>query len=163
MSVRKAKSVSRIVNIGVPQGSILGPLLFLVYVNEIPSISQKFSTTMFADDCTLTFCDSNLNQLLSDCNDEIAHFKSWSDSNRLTINVDKTVGMLISNPNVNLPTNSIMLQDHAISNIQATKFLGIFVDNNLKYDTHIKFICNKISKSIGILYKIRLLVPKSCL
>ena len=118
---------------------------------------------MFADDCTLTLCGSSLNQLLSDCNDEIAHFKSWSDSNRLTLNAGKTVAMLISNTNDGLDPNSLMLNDQPIGIVDDTKFLGIFLDKKLKFDTHINYICGKISRCIGILFKIRCLIPLACL
>ena len=64
-------------NISVPQGSIMGPLLFLIYINEIPHLSDKFIPTMFADDCTLTFMDNDVNNLIQICNLELEKFKSY--------------------------------------------------------------------------------------
>ena len=163
VNIRNKCSDTKISNISVPQGSILGPLLFLIYINEIPSISQLFTPTMFADDCTLTMTGSNLDNLINECNRELATFKSWSDANRLTINVSKTNCLLISNVFNTIPPNSLILNDQEIDVVQCVKFLGVYIDSNLKFDEHISYICGKISKSIGILYRIRSCVPKDIL
>ena len=149
-------------NISVPQGSILGPLLFLIYVNEISNMSNKFTPTSFADDCTITFVNSDINTLISDCNEELYKFKSWSDANRLTINIDKTHCLFISNT-FDLPPGSIMLENNELELVSESKFLGVMLDNRLKYDKHTSYICKKISKSIGILYRIRRNLPSNCL
>ena len=163
VSIRNKFSYTKISNISVPQGSVLGPLLFLVYINEIPSISHLFTPTMFADDCTLTMIGSNLDNLISECNSELATFKSWSDANRLTINVSKTNCLLISNVFSNTLPESLILNDQEIDVVKCVKFLGVFIDSNLKFDEHISYICGKVSKSIGILYRIRSCVPKDIL
>ena len=161
--INKSDSTAKILNIGVPQGSILGPLLFLVYVNEIPSISNRFNAVMFADDCTLIFRNHILNNIISDCNLEMEKFKIWSDANRLTLNLDKTKCLFISTIFRSLPPDSINLQNHTIDSVLDTKFLGLVIDKNLKYDKHIQYISGKISKSIGILYRIRNSFPDLCL
>lgn len=150
------------VNIGVPQGSVLGPLLFLIYVNEIPFLSRNFRPTLFADDCTLSFIGSNINELIEMCNLELQTFKLWSDSNRLTLNLSKTKCLFVSNID-DLPENSILLSNDFIEQIDNGKFLGVIIDDKMKFDCHIKYISSKISKSIGIMYSIRDMVPSKCL
>ena len=105
--IRGTYSDYKTTNISVPQGSILGPLLFILYVNEIPTISDRFVATMFADDCTLTFANSLISNLINDCNEDLAMFKLWSDANRLTINASKTNCLFISNVSETPPPGSI--------------------------------------------------------
>ena len=157
-------SSSELVNvtIGVPQGLVLRPLLFLIYVNEIPLLSENFHPTLFADDCTLSFIGSNIDELVNMCNRELVTFKHWSDSNRLTLNLSKTKCLFISNIG-DLPENCILLNNDVIEQIDNVNFLGIIIDDKMKFDCHIKHISSKISKSIGIMYSIRDMVPSRCL
>ena len=163
--VRVGNVFSRVetLNIGVPQGSILGPLLFLVFINDLPTISNHFTPTMFADDCTLQFCGSNIDDLINSCNDDLRKLLEWTHSNKLTINTDKTYCMLMSNVTNTLPTDSINILEESLSLVLETKFLGLTLDHKLKFDKHIKCICTKISKSIGVLFKLREVVPLYCL
>ena len=163
VSIGNVTSCAVVSNISVPQGSILGPLLFLVYVNEIPILSNKFFPTSFADDCTLSMANANLDKLVVDCNSELMRFRLWSDSNRLTLNIDKTNCMLISNSFDLLPDDAFKINDRSLSLVTEARFLGVVVDHKLKYDKHIQYIRGKISKSIGILYRIRSIVPTQCL
>ena len=118
---------------------------------------------MFADDCVLQFSSPNMQNLIENCNNELNLFKNWSDSNRLTINADKTNCMLISNHNDSLPENCIRLHDQPLGMVENIKFLGVQIDHKLKFNLHIDYICSKISKSIGILFRLRDFVPKQCL
>ena len=161
--INQSFSSSKIIKIGIPQGSILGPLLFLIYVNDLPNLSEIFSSTLFADDTTLTFKGSDLTLLTVILNDELNKFKAWSDSNRLTVNVEKTNCLLVTNLANPVPFNNILLDNQPLNFVDQIGFLGITLDKNLKFDAHIRFICNKVSKSIGILFRIKHLVPNSCL
>ena len=161
--IREKVSDPIVTNISVPQGSINGPLLFLVYITEIPSISQKLIPTMFADDCTLSLIGNDMVSMVEECNRELQAFKLWSDSNRLTINVSKTHCLLISNIFSEIPPGSLLINEQEIDLVQCVKFLGIFIDSGLKFDSHIEYISGKISKSIGIIYRIRCLLPISTL
>ena len=92
-------SSTKPVTMSVPQGSHLGPILFLLYVNDIPNISDSFSPILFADDLTLNFTCENENYLVENCNREIDKLVSWTQINRLTINYDKTFFLIITNKN----------------------------------------------------------------
>ena len=83
---------SRTLNVtcGVPQGSVLGPLLFLIYINDIPNTSSKLAFYLFADDTSIYFESENLEQLQKIVNRELKHVKKWLDTNKLALNVDKT-------------------------------------------------------------------------
>ena len=149
-------------NISIPQGSVVGPLLFITFINCLPNISQNFLATMFADDCTLSFSSDNRSDLIRDSNNDLVLFKQWSDANRLTINIDKTNCLFISNISIP-PAGNIQLDNHELDFVEETKFLGIYLDSEVKYSKHIEHVCNKISVANGIMYRIRSYVPKSCL
>ena len=151
---QKVLSRPRNVNIGVPQGSILGPLLFLIFVNDLPRMSQKNFPVMFADDCTLQLQDSDLSSLIMSCNTELEKLKNWTNSNKMTINVTKTNCMLVSNVHGSLPSDSLFFNNESLNCITDTKFLGLVIDNKLKFNKHIESICSKISKTIGILFRL---------
>ena len=82
-------SCSKFVNIRLPKGSILGPILFLVHINDLPSVSKIFEYIMFADETNVSFYDSNLESLISKVNFELKKIETWNISNRLTINAEK--------------------------------------------------------------------------
>ena len=151
------------IDIGVPQGSVLGPLLFLLYVNELPSISNLFSTCLFADDTTMIFESSSPTELVSSCNSGLQHFYGWCCANRLSVNIDKTNVMLFSNIHLASDLSNISLNNTQIQYASSVRFLGVEIDNKLKFNNHINSISNKISKNAGVLYKLRQFVPQNIL
>ena len=142
------------VSVGVPQGSVLGPLLFLVYVNDMSTVlTEGASVIQYADDTTLYCSKSNVNETCRILSTNLSRIKIWLDSNYLSLNISKTHFTIFTNKSINQDI-SIELESHKINYLPNPTFLGITLDQKLTFDEHIKNVKNKVSKSIGILWKV---------
>ena len=157
VKIGDAVSDEKQIHIGLPQGSILAPTLFLLYINDLSKLSNCFYPIQFADDTTLIFKNNDFNDLVNCCNGTLDTFYRWSTCNRLTINVEKSHYTIISNRLTN--QTDILLNNSKLNSVDSCKFLGVTIDNKLKFDIHSQGICSKISKTIGVLYRIKNFVP----
>ena len=148
---------------GVPQGSILGPILFLVYINDLSNVSHVLKCILFADDTSIFFSHNDVNSLQDIFNNELQLITKWLNTNKLLINVSKTNFMVFTKKKCNIDAISINMCNSEIKTCLFFEICAeIFVDNNLNWSNHINFICNKLSKNIGVLYRLKSL-PKSVL
>ena len=139
------KDCKSLLQYGVPQGSILGPLLFLLYINGIVHSSKLFKFILFADDSTLYVSYPNLDSLIAIPNDELNNVMKWVISNKLTLILGKT-HHIIFNRKKDVPINRQPIKIGRMKKKQSTKFLGVIVDKKLSWQEHTLYLQKKINK-----------------
>ena len=155
-------SETKSVNIGVPQGSTLGPLLFLLYINDMIHCSTVFFLSQFADDSTVTYSSLSLDQALLTAETQFKLVLDWLAANKLIINLNKTHLMLFTN-RTRPHSISITANGQTINEVTETKFLGVMLDNTLSWNAHINYISKKVSKSVSILKMLKYTFPSNVL
>ena len=149
---------------GVPQGSIFGPLLFILYMNDICSVSKLLFTFLYADDTCVMLSGKDLNDLIAVLNVELISLCDWLKSNKLSLNTQKTFFMVFHRARLKSANcNDLVIDNASITRVYSAKYLGIIIDVKFNWIEHITYIKNKISKAIGIMYKARQYLNKSSL
>jgi hypothetical protein len=154
------------INIGVPQGSILGPLLFIIFVNDISQHVHTGTANLFADDILIYCCGNTVQEVQSQLQKCVDEAYKWYCSNKITINVEKSCSMLIASK-FNIKNNNdvlkIKIDDKFLIDMNCIKYLGINIDNILSWDEHVKYLCKMLYCKISKLQRLMNIVPSNLL
>ena len=145
---------------GVPQGSALRPLLFLIYINDLPNISKKLKFFLFADDTNIYYEDKNTKTIQQVVNTELKKMVEWLNTNRLALNISKTNFVIFSPSNKPKRKVIILLNKKALEEKEYVKYLGVLQDSTLSFRHHISTLNKKISRPIGVMHKIKYFVDE---
>lgn len=136
-------------NFSLPQGSNLGPFLFLVYINDIFSIKLNGMLILFADDAVLTYTHYDKSVLQSKIQEDINKIHEWLINNRLTLNADKTKYLLIKNHKNRIDDFKLNINHNDLERVETFKYLGVMIRDNLKWNTHVDIMCGRVQGLIG--------------
>lgn len=155
---------------GVPQGSVLGPLLFLIYINDMYKSSNKLTFYLFADDTNLLYADKNLKSLENIVNIELSKISNWLTANKLFQNIKKSNYVIFhpyqKKPNYQVDLKMLDTSTNTYAYLErksCVRYLGVLIDSNLSWKDHINHIVAKISRLIGVIAKLRHFVPTQTL
>ena len=156
---------------GIPQGSILGPLLFILYVNDFYLSSNKFTFLMYADDTTLlstydtfhTNTDTDIATIQRNINEELLRITTWLSRNKLLINTGKTKMTVFHTQQKHISYPDVIINNSHVEIVDDFKLLGITVNKHLKWNTHIENTAIKVSKYIGVLNRLKHTLPQRIL
>ena len=134
----------------MPQGSVLGPLLFLLYISDLPAVCQHSKVTMFADDTNVYGTAHDLNIL----NKDMTNVVNWMSANKLTVNFEKT-NIVVFNKNEKQNSNKLTICQKTIESKDTAKYLGIHIDKELNFRKHIKMVKQKLRKITSSLFQLK--------
>lgn len=145
------------INMGVPQGSILGPLLFLIYINDLPNVCDVLFHILFADDTNIFISGNSISSMCAIMNKALSDLNIWFKSNKLLLNINKTNCMIFAPCRKKYDKHDVNLHIDGVNVLQVTetKFLGVLIDDALNWKAHIDFVKGKLMKTVGILYRAR--------
>ena len=154
VSINNVESEKQTIVCGVPQGSVLGPSLFILYVNDMGDASSVLKSILFADDTNLFYTGRNITEMCNIVTKELEHLNQWFMVNKLSLNVEKTNFMIFSNGHIT-GDHRVIINGNIIGRVYTTKFLGVHIDAKLTWDEHIRRVKTTISKNISVMFKLK--------
>jgi hypothetical protein len=145
------------IDYGVPQGSILGPLLFTLYINDLPNALTKTKVVLYADDTAIFYASKDISEIQQVLTEDLRRAQNWLDSNKLTLNTSKTKTMLFGTPQRLRKGLSLKVETdgHTLEHVSNFKYLGAWFDNSLTWENHINKMFSKVSQRLGVLKRVR--------
>ena len=159
VKIRNSYSTYKDVTMGVPQGSILGPILFIIYINDLPKLSNNMTCLSYADDTALLFKNTNISDLQLMVDALLVQISDWFNANFLSLNVSKTYTQHYTTRSSDFKLD-IKINNMAVKESDSVRYLGVIIDKNLKFTKHIDHISSIIGRNIGIISRIRFCVDK---
>lgn len=142
---------------GVPQGTTLGPTLFVLYINDIVKVIKKCNIQLFADDTVIYVRGNSVDEIIDVISEEIINLLRWLGVNSLRLNPNKTKLMIIKSRYNNTDTKNhrdIKIDDQIIEQVEEIKYLGVLIDENLEFSKHANYVTGKISKKVNVLRRV---------
>lgn len=147
------------INMGVPQGSILGPLLFALYINDLGTILKLCKCHLFADDTVIYLEGINIMEIIDTVNRELKMVSDWFAVNKLKLNLNKTKAMCLTSNNVYLAVRdnniNVMIDGEPVEFVEKIKYLGVMLDYRLSLNEHVNYISSKIGRRMGLLARLK--------
>ena len=158
--IGNTSSSFRQVTTGVPQGSVLGPL-FLVYINDLSDCLNHCEVSLFADDTAIYCSTSTVDELEMKLNEDLTNIRKWLDMHKLTLNVAKSKLMIIGGHQrlKNVESINLGINQQSLEKANNFKYLGVIINENLNLADHVDYVQSKVSRRLGILKRIRHLLP----
>ena len=157
-------SQPRNVQLGIQQGSILGPQLFSLYVNDLPSSVKNGRVMMYADDTMILYSATSGTEIQSRLNEDLHNVSHWLKENRLVLNTSKTKYMIIGTSQrlANVEPVELQVDNTRLERVTFFKYLGVFLDQSLVWNDHLEYISKKIGSKISLLRRLRPFLSEHC-
>ena len=157
VQLEKSKSQLRPITCGVPQGSVLGPLFFILFINDLYKCCPEGKVRLFADDTTIFFHKNNINDIITTGKLIMIQLTNWLRANKLTLNADKSTFTIFKSHKKKIPNmpETIEFLNQSIKRASHNKFLGVILDEHLSWSNHITELSNKLKRLFHIFYNIR--------